>query len=313
MRKITLKRTVLIMLLSCFMAPAYGEKAVTPSDVFTTVQKLDLLTERIRHHMGAPKALPLKLAIENAQPHDVFFQAQTLFQKTNRLLFQVTRTRLPVPEIPQQVYLPADVLELVQRSENNLSLILMELGLPSSASITADDRADASPSDVFLAIQGLNRQVNRLLDTPFAPSDVYMQVTLAIGYGAKQLARFPKARRIPDPSEAASGRVPSDVYFRLLEGLERLTKIYELHGLASLRVDAETLQKEEITPSDVYDIASLLVARLDFLHKHNKIQMLPRKPFYPGKVYPTDVYRQAGILLSQLDSLIEMHNRNSAN
>jgi hypothetical protein len=298
-----------LLLLSFPLPPAFGKDSVTPADVYAKTKELEVLVERIRFHMGAPKAVPLNLIVKNAQPHDVFYQAQTLFNKTNRLLFQIKRTKLPAPEILQNVYRPADVLELTKGTDRGLLLILKELGLPSDVEISAEKSGEILPSDVFRAIQGLNRQVNLLLETPYTPSDVYMEVTLAIGYSAKQLAKFSQVRRIPDAPKVEPGRVPSDVYLRLLQGLERLKQVYELQGLSSLEVDAERLQKEDITPSDVFDIASLMVARLDYLHKHNKIETLPRKPFYPGKVYPTDVYQQAGILLNQLSTLAEQYSR----
>ena len=309
----TIYRVTLYILFLSLSTPIFGEAKVTPGDVLIKTKELETLVERIRFHMGAPQAESLRLKINNAQPHDVFFQAQTLFNKTNRLLFQVMRTKLPHPEIEQDIYRPQDVLKLVQGAEKNLKLILNEFKLSPDIDPGTIDITEISPSDVFLTIQGLNRQVNLLLRTPFSPSDAYMQVTLAIGYGAKQLARFPHLQRIPDPAKVAPGRVPRDVYFLLLDGLEQLQNIYEQQGLSSLEVDTKLLLEQNITPSDVFDIASLLVARLDFLHKHNKIELLPRRPFYPGKVYPTDVYRQTSILLSQLETLskqfIKTHNR----
>ena len=306
-------RVTLCLLLLSLATPIFGEAEISPADVFAKSKELETMVERIRFHMGIPRTESLRLKIKNAQPHDVFFQAQTLFNKTNRLLFQVVRTKLPRPEIAQNIYRPQDVLKLVQAAEKNLKLIINELKLSPNVDPVTTITTEISPSDVFLTIQGLNRQVNLLLSTPFSPSDVYMQVTLAIGYGAKQLARFPELPRIPDPAEVAPGRIPRDVYFLLLDGLERLQDIYEQRGLSSLEVDTKLLLEQNITPSDVFDIASLLVARLDFLHKHNKIELLPRNPFYPGRVYPTDVYRQTSILLSQLEMLTKQfsksHNR----
>jgi hypothetical protein len=303
-------RVSLCILFFSLATPIFGEAKITPGDVFTKAKELETLVERIQFHMGVPKAESLKLKIKNAQPHDVFFQAQTLFNKTNRLLFQVLRTKLPHPKIAQNIYRPQDVLELVTGAERNLKLILKELKLSPDVDPATTDTTEISPSDVFLIIQGLNRQVNSLLSTPFSPSDVYMQVTLAIGYGAKQLARFPDLQRIPDQAEVAPGRIPRDVYFLLLGGLEQLQHIYEQQGLSSLEVDTKQLMEQNITPSDVFDIASLLVARLDFLHKHSDLETLPREPFYPGKVYPTDVYRQTTILLSQLKMLTKQLSKN---
>ena len=305
-----INRVTLCIVFLSLATPIFGEEEITPGNVLAKAKELETIVESIRFHMGTPLAESLGLGIKNAQPHDVYFQAQTLFKKTNRLLFQISRTKLPPPEIEQNIYRPQDVLKLVTGAEKNLKLILKELKLSPDINPVVVNSAEISPSDVFLTIQELNRQVNLLLSTPFSSSDVYMQVTLAIGYGAKQLARFPKLQRIPDPSIVAPGRIPRDVYLLLLDGLEQLQSIYEQQGLSSLEVNTKSLMEQNITPSDVFDIASLLVARLDFLHKHSKIEHLPRRPFYPGKVYPTDVYRQTSILLSQLETLSKQFSKN---
>jgi len=55
--------------------------------------------------------------------------------------------------------------------------------------------------------------------------------------------------------------------------------------------------------SDVFDLASLVVARLDLLHKTFKRPRMPREVYYPGKKIPSDVYQQVGILEQQLMTL----------
>ncbi len=299
-------RFIAVLLFSFAASPVSGETEVTPDDVYAQVMELSVLVERRRYHAGVPKARHLKLVIKDAQPHDVFFQALTLFRKSNRLLFQITRKKAAIPRTQRGVYRPSDVLKLSEGAQQNVSSVLEGLGLTVPMATVPVGRPPKSPSDVFMATQVVNRQINLLLERPFSPSDVHMEVTRAIGYGARQLARFPGVRRIPDASPVEPGRVPSEVFFRLLDCLERIRWIYELEGLSSLSVDADMVHKEDITPSDVFDIASLVVARLDFLHKYKAIEHLPREPFYPGKVFPTDVYRQAGILLSQLNTLIEL-------
>jgi hypothetical protein len=287
--------------------PALAETEVEPTQVYNKVLEVASLVERVRQHMGVPKSHSQNLQISDAQPHDVFFQARTLFHKSNRLLFQITRNRSETPEFQGQVYHLADVLAITAKAQQNLSAVLAELDLKA---ITLADDSDTTPkklSDVFVVIQTVNRQINLLLERPFSPSDVFMQVTKAIDYCAGQLARYPEVQRIPKPPEVLPNRVPSDVYFRLLEGLDRLKHLYELQGLSSLSVGAAELHKEDIDPSDVFDIASLLVARLDYLHKHNQIERIPRKPYYPGRVYPTDVFRQTGILMLQLETLIDLY------
>ena len=66
----------------------------------------------------------------------------------------------------------------------------------------------------------VNRQLNLLLERRFAPSDVYMQVTQAIGYAARQLAHNRDAMRIPDTPPFERNKQPGSVYFRLVNCLK---------------------------------------------------------------------------------------------
>ena len=62
------------------------------------------------------------------------------------------------------------------------------------------------------------------------------------------------------------------------------------------------------TPSDVYDIVSLLVSELAFLHAALPGAEPPHKSYFPGRKFPSDVYQRVGILekqLAQLESLVE--------
>jgi hypothetical protein len=296
-----------------FISSTSKAAEVTPSDVFSEVAKLTHEIELVRFHMGAPKVTPLDLKIRAAQPHDVYFIARTLFQKSSRLLFQVNRKTVTLPDTSSEVYLPVDVLKLIKAARNNVTNVMVSLGIEIKKERLEQDLISIKePSDVFISILAVNRQINTLLNRRFAPSDVFEEVTLAIGYAAILLGQHQDAERIPEPLSVEPGRVPSDVFFRLLEGLEKIKRLYGEEGLVSLIVDAKETSSAQITPSDVSDIASLLVARLDFLHKHHALKRLPRQPYYPGTVYPTDVYRQVGILLLQLDSLLAYSKRDRA-
>ena len=71
-------------------------------------------------------------------------------------------------------------------------------------------------------------------------------------------------------------------------------------NLEILEIDSSHIEEKSITPNDVFDIASVIVARLDFLHKRLDFAKKPRESFYPGRKYPSDVYQQVGILKQQL-------------
>ncbi len=275
----------------------------TPSDVFFAVQRINRDLENLRLHMGAPKAIPLSIQIHKAAPHDVYYQVKTLFQKTNRLSFEIIRLQEQAPPLPGRLILPADVLILVKGAHRSIHHVLTELKIPDYADMKPASDAPKTPSHVFRAVLAINRQINELLERRFSPSDVYMELTLAIGYASRQLAQYPGAIRIPEAPVFEKEKSPSHVYFRLLDCLEIISRIYKTAGLEMLVIDSTRVDEKSITPSDVFDMASLIVARLDFLHKELGLVKMPREVFYLGRKYPSDVYQQAGILEKQLTQL----------
>lgn len=275
----------------------------TPSDVFFEVQRINADLKNLRLYMGAPKAMPLGIHVHKAAPHDVYSQAKTLFQKANRLSFEIVRQQEPAPPLPGGLILPANVLILVRGAHRSIQHVLADLKIPDCADIKPEPDAPKTPSHVFRAILATNRQVNELLERRFSPSDAYMEVTLAIGHASRQLAQYPGSIRIPDASAFEGEKRPSDVYFRLLGCLDIISRIYKTAGLEMLVIDTARIDEESITPSDVFDMASLIVARLDFLHKELGLVTMPREVFYLGRKYPSDVYQQTGLLEKQLKQL----------
>lgn len=312
----SITKFLLFLIFSLWSLHGYGlSNGITPSDVYVEVRELENMVESIRFHMGVPAITPLKLDVENAQPHDVFFQALALHQKSSQLLFQVARIRPLDPEVPQGVYRLVDVLMYVQAAYANVDAVKKELGIDDSSGHPKVEAGihKKEPTDVFLAILGLNRILNSLLDRPFSPNEVFMEVTRAIGYASLLLARYPEVQRIPTPDDVPPGRLPEDVFYRQLDLLARIKQLYKLRGLSSIEVSSARVEGNNITPGDVFQITSLVVARLDYLHKFNQISAPPRNPYFPGNVYPTDVYRQSGILLKQLDTLIGQYHRGMDN
>jgi hypothetical protein len=87
-----------------------------------------------------------------------------------------------------------------------------------------------------------------------------------------------------------------------LKCLELILIIDRAAGVPTLAVDSTNVDEGSITPSEVYDIASSIVARLELLHEHYGLEGKPRKVFYPGRKEPSEVYQRVGILEAQLRS-----------
>jgi len=130
-------------------------------------------------------------------------------------------------------------------------------------------------------------------------------LTLAIGYAARLRARFP-GDRIPDAPPLLVGQQPRDVYRRIIDCYFIIRNIAERLGLDILEFDTDRSRSDDPTPSDVYDIASLLVSELAYIYAQLDGSRPPRDVYYPGRKFPSDVYQRAGILEKQLLELRDL-------
>jgi len=145
--------------------------------------------------------------------------------------------------------------------------------------------------------------LNLMLERRIAPSDVFQQVTRAVGYASRLLEAFPGATTLPAEPPFEAGLRPEHVYRRLLDCVHRLRGIAELSGLTMLELKIDEARLQSIEPSDVYDVASLIVAELAYLHSKLPAARPPRQAYHVGRKFPSHVYQRAGILDRQLVEL----------
>ena len=276
---------------------------ITPAHVYIEVQRVEQFIDKLGLFMGIQEPDPFGVNITNAAPYDVYSQARILLIKANRLSFELIRKHRDSPVFPKDIIRPAEVKAMVVEVLAIISEVCQELHLSAVYPDIEFDQA-TTPSDVYMATMKANRHLNTLLERRFAPDEVYKVVNLAIGYAANMLAQYPGAERIPKKLLYEKNKKPIDVYCRLHNCLLQIIKIYQVDGFDILEIDISDIQEKNISPSDVFDMASLIVARLDYLHKKNNISRQPRETYFPGRKFPSDVYQQAGILEQQLSNLL---------
>ena len=86
-----------------------------------------------------------------------------------------------------------------------------------------------------------------------------------------------------------------------------MEEIARLSGTAVLHLDTKAAKRAvddfTIQPSDVFDLATLLVSDLTFLYGTLKdVPPIPSVPF-PGRKFPSHVYQESGVLLDHLRAL----------
>lgn len=274
---------------------------VSSVDVYRHVQAVALDLEQIRVYMGRPEVEPPGFEIRGVAPREVIYQAATLCEKVNRLSYEMIREVGNEPVVPERDITRADVLGFVRLAHAQVKEIAETLELEPAASVTTDGEPK-TPTDVYEAVVQLNRQINLLLDQRFAPEDVYEEVTLAIAHAASLRGRWP-GRRIPPEPDWELGKRSSDVYRLLLECLELVRPIAEHSDLAFLEFSVDDTKASGVTPSDVYDLAALVVSELAHLDRVLSEGPSKRKAKYPGRKVPSDVFQRAGILRMQLEEV----------
>ncbi len=160
---------------------------------------------------------------------------------------------------------------------------------------------------MFNALLETNRQLNVLLDSPVAPADVFQQVTNSVGYAASLLSAYTGAQQIPDVPEFEGQKRPLDVYRRLLNCVRLTEQIVQASNQKMLFLVDRNIDFDEVTPSDVYDLASLILSELSYLHSVSPSLSSPQRAYNPGRKFPSHVYQRAGILEAQLESILAQH------
>ena len=326
---------------------AASPEATLPADVLARVQWFHEELEAIRLEMGKPKDRRVTRLATDALPHEVYFQAITLFIKADRLALELTGSTglRPQPVSPSAVR-PYHTWVLVTAALDRLLTIKTELGIQETLPEKVQP-ASTKPTEVARAIVQANRQLNVMLQRRFSSSDVFQQVSWGIQYAKALLAQFPAAtpsatsppfERGKQPGEvflqqvswgiqyakallaqfpaatpsAASppferGKQPGEVFLRLVQCFKQVEDIARLSGTAVLHLDVKAAKHAmndfDIQPSDVYDLATLLVSDLTYLYGRLKdVPSIPSVPF-PGRKFPSHTYQQAGILLDHLRAL----------
>jgi hypothetical protein len=279
-----------------------GEEEISPSDIFQLAARLRNEIELIRLEMGKPESGPPVFQVENAAPREVYFQALTLFRKADRLAFEHTREQIDEPVAPEKKIRQADVYAIVELALDRVERVKETLNIPEPAELPPVDPA-IDPSQVLNSIVAANRELNHLLDQQFAPGDVYWQVSVAIAYASRLLDTPGEVSTPPEAPALERRKRPADVYRKLVECFGQIREIGESSGVPMLKLVVAEQQVERAAPSDVYDVASLLVSELAHLHELRAQTHSPRQVFNPGRKLPSDVFQRTGILCRQMEIL----------
>ncbi len=299
-----------VVLLFTVTIPSRGFVASNAEEPVTLTATFDRMAvvygdiEALRTEMGKPKRNHLNMRATNASRHDVYFQGLALYALADRLCFEITGDSQALERAnPDRDIEAVDVWEIVDAAATKIRRVRQHLSVTDD--IARSPRAAVTLDDLFLWINEECRQLNLLLDRPFAPVDVYQQLTTAMAYTTALRARFP-GQRIPKTPEYVRGKTPRDVYVMLLECHGIVQDVGEILGITTLSLSVASEDLAEIGPGDVYGLASLLVAEVSYLYHLSGTGTSVRMAYYPGLTFPSHVYQRARLLNVQLDEFISL-------
>lgn len=287
-----------------------ADRVIRPPDVYALTLLLHKKLDVLALEMGEPRDTRPEIRVVNVQPREVFFQALTLFQKASRLCFEFTRQGHSMPQPPRGDILPGHVWNVVREALGRIECVEQAIQMTHRQDLPPPDETK-TPTDVFRAIIQANRQLNILLEGEFSPTDVFGQVTLATRYSADllaMLARFDEQQAVTTPElpPYEGGKRPADVYRRLAACVELIERIAQASGLHVLEFAPDDMAT--VTPSDVYDIASLVVSELYYFSTLLD-QRPPERPVRNQRMLPSHVYQQVGFLQAQLAEIQRLVQR----
>ena len=283
----------------CMSSLADAQSVENP-DVYVLASQVADEIELIREVMGRPFDDSPRLPATGVSQFEVYFQAQTLFRKSNQLAQEYAGTaRIPAPPVPEGELEPGNTHAVVAAALEQVMLVKEALGI--EMRLPEQSRGSASATGVFMTILDTNRQLNLLLDVPILPRDVYEQVTLAVLYSAAILANQGVEDYVPDAEPFDGYRRPADVYRLLLNSADVLSRMAEKSGVSVLRLSSRRNIPDDIEPGHVYDVARILVAGLAILSDALDAQDVFPELEQPEQIFPTQVYARATVLLQQLE------------
>ena len=267
----------------------------------------------IRWQMGRPLEIRPPIPVREVASRENFRQAMTLWRKVNQLGIDLVGGGEipPIVTVPLgDEYGPTQVHQVLTGVVDRLQEIREGVGIVGPTGLTGtrpelplDPLAD--PSDVFQVIVQSNRQVNRMLERQSQPGDVFQQVQQAIYLAAGILVATGDPDPLPVLPAYEPGVRPGHVYGRLLAVFDRLSVSFEALGIDMVRWSGEAYVVDDaLTPSDVFDLATLLLSELEHLHSWVPGAQVPLQVPHPGRRFPSDVYQQAEILRDQAGRIL---------
>ena len=282
---------------------AQESQSISMSELRQDVAILLAEIESIRRVLGIQLPPDREFVIRDAEPRQVFFQAQTLFRKTNTLAQEIAGisrqapTPAPVGEISN-----SDVHTLLGDAQQQLGYVKDALGI-SQAIAPPELKRRSTAGDVVHDIVEAGYVLNELVTRQPDWASIYeriLQMVTYVGGALEAQDRFP-----PLPQFSCC-KMPEDVYQRLLTNMEATRGLAASMQLTFMRIESRKRPPHGASTGTVYDLTTTMVSDLGELTLRLDGEDVTYPEYdRPLRIFPSHAFQLAGVLETQLAMLRE--------
>lgn len=296
----------LFTLLSSLPFLAYAKEiktvnqAITIDDLYKQTIQIEAELEALRYYMGKPLIQKIPFQINESQVSDIYFISLSIFEKANNLSFEFTRTLTDYPNVIFKNVQLNDISEILSNVLQRITLIRSQLPIKlEKKPITPI--SEITPEILLNKLLIMSRQLDILQDTPTQSTLVYEKLTEAIYLAGAVLEAIPNTTDYPTPQEYEGGKTNADVYQKTQSLYQEVAKLLTNEKLSQSQL--EFILTPNIIANDIYDLLSIIVARLSDIYSRIKNPQQPFPTIYPGRKFPSDVYQRLSVLEQQIQQL----------
>jgi hypothetical protein len=262
--------------------------------------------ETLRLDMGRHRDARVPMQVRNAAPREVIYFAETVHRKANQLCVELGAGSMPPPAAPAPGHArPADIVRVLDATRERLALARQRLHLegdtPPNLPGPLWPDAGKTASDVLFGCLVASRQLNAILWTAFASSDAYEMLVRCLGITDRLLGLQGIVPPPPPPFERR--KFPRDVFQVLWE-----TGLTFYRALLSAHVKVVEIERGFVgeEPTDVYDLATLILCELEYVASFfPPVDVRPAPGPVPSPVLPAHSYQRARQLQAAIGALAQ--------
>jgi hypothetical protein len=281
----------------------YGDE-VTSEHCSTRIGQLLAEIETLRLEMGRSRDTRVPMQVQKASPREVYYFEQTVQRKADQLCVELGLDAVP-PPAPAEAgrARPADVLRVLDSARERLARARAGLHLEGDAPPDLPGPLwpdpGKSPSDVLFGCLVASRQLNAILWTAYAAADPHELLVRCLGVADRLLDLHGAA--LPPPAPFERRKFPRDVFQVLWE-----TCLTFYRALLRWNVEVVEIQRGFVgeDPTDVYDLATLILCELEYIASFFPALGAPRLAVPPPRpVLPSHNYQRARQLQAAIEAL----------